>query len=223
MTSPGCHNSDHIMSHDEIYKNGLKRGHPAAHNNDICHYKGEPRSINISTMLKHDTQDIELFKDLNEYQLKKLDFAFEPFRFSRHIHIFEQGDSADYLYILTSGKVIILYKPYDGPEISVATISAGGVFGWSTALGRKAYSSGALAAEDCKGYRISKTSLSELCEDHPETSAAFMKQLASLVNNPMDPSYNEILKIITDGMNHNGNCDQRKTKNGRRDSPIQHK
>lgn len=194
---------------------GSKRGCPGDKNNDICHYKEKSGSINISTMLKHDTQDIELFKDLNEHQLKKLDFAFEPFRFSRDTHIFEQGDAADYLYILTTGKVIIRYKPYDGPEISVATISPGGVFGWSTALGRKAFSSGALAVENCEGYRISKSSLSELCEDQPEASAAFMKQLAKLVNDPMDPSHNEILKILADGMNHNGKCDQRRSKNGR--------
>ena len=59
----------------------------------------------------------------------------KPACLPRDTHVFEQGQLSDYLYILTSGKVIIRYKPYDGPPLTVATIGPGGVFGWSAALG----------------------------------------------------------------------------------------
>jgi len=166
-------------------------------------------------MLRQDSQEISLFKGLTIHQLDVLGMAFEECFLSRDTHVFEQGDVSDYLYILTSGKVIIRYKPYDGPPLTVATIVPGGVFGWSAALGRNVYSSGALALEDSSGYRISKARLLELCKEAPETSAALLKQLASVVNNQKDPTYTEILKILKNSVDQDCGKPSRTPKNGR--------
>lgn len=170
---------------------------------------------NIIAMLEQDSQEISIFQGFTAHQLELLDTAFEAFFLLRDTHVFEQGDVSEYLYILTAGKVIIRYKPYDGPPLTVATIGPGGVFGWSAALGRSFYSSGALVIEDCQGYRISKARLSVLCEEYPDTSGMLLKRLASLVNNKMAPTYAEILKILKNGINAPGLDQQRNLKNGR--------
>ncbi len=177
---------------------------------------------NIIAMLEQDSHEISIFQGFTAHQLELLDTAFEAFFLLRDTHVFEQGDVSEYLYILTSGKVIIRYKPYDGPPLTVATIGSGGVFGWSAALGRSHYSSGALVIEDCQGYRISKARLSVLCEEYPDTSGVLLKRLASLVNNKMDPTYAEILKILKNGIKAPGLDHQRNLKNDRRDPQIQH-
>jgi CRP-like cAMP-binding protein len=171
-------------------------------------------------MFAQDSQDIAIFQGFTAHQLELLDTAFEACFLLRDMHVFEQGQIADYLYILTSGKVIIRYKPYDGPPLTVATIGPGGVFGWSVALGRSAYSSGALAVEDSQCYRISKARLSELCEDYPDTSGVLLKRLASLVNHETNPTYTEILKILKTGIKPDELGDQRSLKNGRRNPQI---
>ncbi len=177
---------------------------------------------NIIAMLEQDSHEISIFQGFTAHQLELLDTAFEDFFLLRDTHVFEQGDVSEHLYILTSGKVIIRYKPYDGPPLTVATIGSGGVFGWSAALGRSHYSSGALVIEDCQGYRISKARLSVLCEEYPDTSGVLLKRLASLVNNKMDPTYAEILKILKNGIKAPGLDHQRNLKNDRRDPQIQH-
>lgn len=156
-----------------------------------------------------------IFQDFTESQLNLLDSAFEVFDLPGGTHVFEQGHAAHYLYILTAGKVIIRYKPYDGPQLTVAEINSGGVFGWSAAIGRTMYSSGALTVEDSRGYRISKARLSDLCAEDPEMSAVLLKKLAAMVNHPHDPAHAEVLKILNHGLNHNGNCNQRMIQNDR--------
>lgn len=166
-------------------------------------------------MLKDVPQDIAIFRGFSESELITLDSAFEVFDYPQGTRIFEQGDAAHYLYILTAGKVIIRYKPYDGPQLTVAAINPGGVFGWSAAIGRSMYSSGALTVEDSQGYRISKARLTVLCSEHPETSAVLLKHLATMVNNPIDPAHAEVLKILHHGLKQSNNCDQRRIQNGR--------
>lgn len=151
-------------------------------------------------MLRQDSQELSLFNGLTNHQIEILGTAFESCDFPRDSRVFEQGEHSDFLYILTSGKVIIRYKPYDGPPLTVATIGPGGVFGWSAALGRSVYSSGALVVENGFGYRISKARLTELCEESPETSALLLKQLANVVSNKVDPAYAEVLKILEHGV-----------------------
>lgn len=184
-------------------------------NNDICHYKGTAAVSKIDSMFGRDASDIDIFQGFSEHQLELLDSAFEVCLLPRDTHVFEQGQRSDYLYILTSGKVIIRYKPYDGPPLTVATIGPGGVFGWSAALGRLVYSSGALAVEDSQAYRIRRDRLAGLCAENPETSAALLKRLAAVVNSNSDPARGEILRILENGVVPDGEIAHRGVTNGR--------
>ena len=90
--------------------------------------------------------------------------------FSKDMVIFEQGNKAEYIYILVKGEVAISYKPYDGQPIVVARIHPGNVFGWSSsALNRDTYSSAALAVVESEAIRINARSLQTLCDTCPNT------------------------------------------------------
>jgi len=66
---------------------------------------------------------------------------FTPCEFSSDTQLFEQGDLAEYLYLVVLGEVVVAFKPDDGPPITVARVAPGGVVGWSAALGSKTYTS----------------------------------------------------------------------------------
>lgn len=203
------------LSHVQGLSTAKKSVMGHALNNDVCHCEIFGCFITILAMFRDVLREFPIFQGFTESQLDVLVSAFEDFDYPSGTHIFEQGQAAHYLYILTEGKVIIRYKPFDGPQLTVATINPGGVFGWSAAIGRTLYSSGALTVEDSRGYRISKARLVELCAENPETSAVLLKHLAVLVNNPMDPAHAEVLKILDRGIKRNGNCNQRMVQNGR--------
>jgi CRP-like cAMP-binding protein len=168
-------------------------------------------------MFRQDLKDFPVFQGFSEDQIEWLAEQFELLNFRRNKLIFDQGQAAEHLYILASGKVIIRYKPYDGPPLIVATISPGGVFGWSAALGRHAYTSGALAGEESEVYRISWTRLNTLCEKCPDTGAILLKRLAQVVNERQQgiDTEKEILGILKTSIDKNGDCSQRMDPDGR--------
>lgn len=151
-------------------------------------------------MFLQDSRSISLFDNFKKDQLELLNSAMEVCLFDIDDFVFEQGQLADYLYILYFGKVTIRYKPYDGPPLTVATILPGGVFGWSALLGRKVYSSSAIVQEDCKCYRISKHRLGILYKKNPEFGATLLKRLASAVNQHGSKTYEEILSLLKKGV-----------------------
>jgi CRP-like cAMP-binding protein len=115
--------------------------------------------------------------------------------------IFKQGEAAKYLFVLESGQVEIIFKPFDGPALSVSRLGKGDIFGWSSTLGRKGYTSAAQALSDCETYRICGKDLQQLCEDHPESGVVILDRLASAIAERLECTHTEIMGILNQGMN----------------------
>jgi len=126
--------------------------------------------------------------------------------FSKGKKIFEQGQKADFLYILLVGEVSVEYKPYDGPALTVARIFPGGVFGWSAALGRELYTSGATAIEDIEAIQLSNNQLRSICETHPETGAVLLDRLASGIAEKLKNTHSHVLNLLSQGIEFDNNC-----------------
>ncbi len=165
-------------------------------------------------MFRQDIKDFALFEGMNKQDLDLLCSSFEPCRFAGNTTIIEQGQPTDYLYILASGRVSIRFKPYDGPPFTFATIEPGDVFGWSMALGRPVYTSAAVAEVDCQAYRMSKERLNYLCERNPQVVAILMERLVDRIVQRAQSAQGEILDILMEGIEINGNCSRRSNKNG---------
>ncbi len=140
---------------------------------------------------------LTLFHDLTAEQLDLIQSFGEVCDFSKGIIIFDQGDQAEHLYIVIHGEVIIRYKPYDGPDITVSHIGEGGVFGWSAALGRTIYTSAAMTTMPSKFYRFKSENLRELCEKSPETGHIVLDRLATAIAERLRSTHNQVLTILT--------------------------
>jgi len=120
-------------------------------------------------MMPRDLFDkLPLFKDLDTSQREVLRPLFLPVNLGTGEYIFEQGDPAEYLYLVISGEVTIRFKPDDGPELTVTRVGPGGVVGWSAALGSEAYTSGAVCSAYSQLARLRGNDLRELCRENPE-------------------------------------------------------
>jgi CRP-like cAMP-binding protein len=107
----------------------------------------------------------------------------------------------------------VRFKPYDGPELTVARILPGGVFGWSAAMGHNTYTSGAVATQECEVVRIRGDRLHQLCQDHPEIGVVVLERLAGVIAERLRSTYNQILTILTNGMDLNDEVRRRLMKN----------
>jgi CRP/FNR family transcriptional regulator len=110
--------------------------------------------------------------------------------------LFTQGEPADRLHVLLSGRVSILFKPHDGDVLTVAEIQPGGVFGWSSALGRRAYTSSAVGLEDCQTFCLRGEALRKLCELHPETGVTILERLAQVIADRLDSTHTQVVELL---------------------------
>src|SRR5512133_1095552 len=84
---------------------------------------------------------VPVFNDMNAEYLNLLKPLFERFSCPSGATVIQQGQPAEYLYLIVGGKAQVTYKPYDGTSITVAHVEKDGVFGWSAVVGSRNYTS----------------------------------------------------------------------------------
>lgn len=147
---------------------------------------------------------LSLFQNVDERTLSLFAELFEPFSCSSGTIIFEQGDRANYIYLLLSGSVEVRYKPYDGPPITITCLSKGHFFGWSAAIGNPTYTSGAVCKENCTAIRVRNTDLYDFCAREPEAGCIILDLLAQSVSNRWQNAQDQIHSLLNSRLVVNG-------------------
>jgi CRP-like cAMP-binding protein len=143
---------------------------------------------------------LPIFQGMTPAEHGLLKPLFIPCDFYDQTVIFEQGETAEFLYVVVDGEVVVSYKPDDGPAITVARILPGGVVGWSAALGSRMYTSGAY----CDGYtqllKIRGIELRKLCEEYPDTGVILLDRLAAVIAQRLTNTHDQILALLELGL-----------------------
>jgi CRP/FNR family cyclic AMP-dependent transcriptional regulator len=145
-------------------------------------------------------QRLPLFEGMDPSDVEALLRLGETRTYPTGTVLFGQGDPADRLYILTEGRAAIRFKPHDGETLTVAEIQPGGVFGWSAALGRRTYTSGAVCLEDARAFSLRGESLRHLCETHPETGVVILERLAQVIAERLCSTHEQVVELLRLGM-----------------------
>jgi CRP-like cAMP-binding protein len=152
------------------------------------------------SMRKRQLFNLTHFRGLTAEQQEQILACVRLCHFDAGSVLFNQGDSAHSLYILDSGRVEIVYKPFDGTHLSVTQIHSGDVFGWSAALGRSSYTSTARAKMESTAYRIARRDLRCLCQTTPETGMVLLDRLTLSIATRLKCTHAEVMNILNQGM-----------------------
>ena len=136
------------------------------------------------------------FKDVDRSITRLLEPLFELYHFPADTPIFEQKEPATYLYLLVNGLVDVVYKPYDGPHISISSLKPGNFFGWSAVIGNIAYTSSAICKQDCEVLCISGRELRQLCKKHPVAGRIILQILADSVSSRWTNAQDQIQSLL---------------------------
>jgi CRP/FNR family transcriptional regulator len=145
-------------------------------------------------------EQLKLFASLDPAQRALVQPLFTCHDFAEEAVVFEQGDPAEYLYVVTRGEVHILYKPDDGPEILIAHVHPEGVVGWSSVLGTPSYTSTAVCISETRLLRVRGADLRELCERYPQTGAQVVEVLAAVIAERMHSTHSQVISLLEQGM-----------------------
>jgi CRP/FNR family cyclic AMP-dependent transcriptional regulator len=146
------------------------------------------------------------FEGLSPADLQLLAPFFAPQNFPAETTIFEQGDRADYLYLVVTGEVTIRYKPDDGPEMIVTRVPPGGVFGWSAAMGNPVYTSAAFCTQEVATLRIRSVELRRLIEKHPTVGKIILDRLAAVIAERKKRYHANVSAILANGVQQQAEC-----------------
>jgi CRP/FNR family transcriptional regulator, cyclic AMP receptor protein len=160
-------------------------------------------------MFKLEDAPISLFNDLLQSDRELLAPLFNLICPRQGAVIFEQERSAEFLFVLLEGEVVVNFKPYDGPLLTIAHIHSGGVFGWSAILGRQVYTSNAVAVQDSSILRIRGDELRILCMRKPETGLAILERLAGAIAERLNSTHAQIFTMLTESMDLRINASRR--------------
>jgi signal-transduction protein with cAMP-binding, CBS, and nucleotidyltransferase domain len=174
---------------------------------DICHYEN-PSTLSklimsiwrVSLMAVDEYGLIPLFKDLKPDQREALAPLFSTLECTAGALLFEQGDLAEYLYLIVRGEVTVRYRPEDGPDIVVAHVKPGGVVGWSAALGNRQYTSGAICTKQTQLLRVRGDNLRDLCIRYPDTGKIVLERLATVIAERLRCTHEEVINLLKQGM-----------------------
>lgn len=155
------------------------------------------------------------FEGLSAADLELLTPYFRPQVYPLDTAVFEQGDNAEYLYLVVRGEVAIRFKPDDGAMMTVTHVQPGGVFGWSAALGNVAYTSGAMCMTDCEVLRVRGNDLRALCDKHPEVGKVILDRLAAVISERWQSRRTQVTSLLAKGIRQPAGFTQRYKEVGR--------
>ncbi len=142
---------------------------------------------------------IPFFQDLRPAEIAMLKPLFNAFSCPSETIIFEQGDPASYMYLILKGEVVIHYKPYDGPSMTLTRLREGDVFGWSAVVGSSNYTSSVISESQVEALRIRGGDLWKLVREHPETGKIIIDRLVRIVSPRWENAHAQIQLLLNSG------------------------
>jgi len=99
--------------------------------------------------------------------------------YKKNQRVFSQGDSADAIFYIQTGKVKLTVVSKQGKEAVVAILGAGDFFGEGCLAGQSLRMSSAAAISDCSIMRLEKPAVICVIQSEPAFSELFLRYLLS--------------------------------------------
>jgi CRP-like cAMP-binding protein len=82
--------------------------------------------------------------------------------------VIRQGDAGNCLYLIESGEVVVTARQGDGPDVEVARLAAGSVFGEMSLMTGEPRTATAAAVGECRLLVFDKPAVEPILLAHPE-------------------------------------------------------
>jgi CRP-like cAMP-binding protein len=132
-------------------------------------------------------KEFTFFKDFSDEQLTKLTALATEESHPAGVQMYQKGDAARGLYIITQGKVVLFMDNYIGPhkppmQVTVDMITKGDPMGWSSIVEPYLYTLGALCIDDVQLIAFDAFGLRKLMEDDCALGFKIMQEAAKVIS-----------------------------------------
>lgn len=140
-------------------------------------------------------KEVELFHGIPSHIIDEIaKFVIEENFLAGHF-LFQEGDFAEFLYILEEGAIDIVIHGQEGKRISFLLDKTGLVFGWSALIEPNRYTASAECVKESRVIKIDGERLLRTFERYPAHGMTIIKRLAGIIADRLMKCYHEIIAI----------------------------
>jgi len=129
-------------------------------------------------MSEHILSSINIFSDLSDNELEKLQKVFKPRNYLKNSMIILEEEYGDLVFVVKTGTIKITRVNDEGKEVILALLGAGEIFGELAILDGEARSANALAQENCQLLAINKEDFLDILKHNFSISYSLLCELA---------------------------------------------
>jgi CRP/FNR family transcriptional activator FtrB len=137
-----------------------------------------------------------LFRDLGSEFMGEISDIAQEEAFDQEKIIFNRGDPADFLYLLTQGSVSLFIE--EGGVLTFTVDHPGDVFGWSALVEPNVYTASARCAAATKILKFDRTRLEHIFAFNSKEAYLVMRRLAGAIGQRLERSYEAHLRSRAD-------------------------
>lgn len=123
-------------------------------------------------------QKVPFFRDVEPAKLRLLAYVGEKMTYAPGEFVFEQGSSADGIYVILNGDVAIYHDTPEGEHIKLISFSQGMSFGEMSVLSGNHRTTAAVADTKLCVLRIDRNDFLDLVRQVPQLSFAIIRELS---------------------------------------------
>jgi len=113
--------------------------------------------------------------------LTSISFGATSHTYATDEFLLREGETADHLFLIYSGKVALEVALPDRPRLTIETVGAGDVVGWSWSIAPRRYEHDARALKPTRAIGIDAKVLRAACEEDPSNGYQFITRLLAVV------------------------------------------
>jgi CRP-like cAMP-binding protein len=117
--------------------------------------------------------------------------------FPEDSHIFEAGGTADRFWVIRSGAVHLDTEVTPRRRVTVATLGAGDLLGWSWLFPPYEWDFGAVAFTDVRAYEFDGPSVLALCVEDPLLGLSVVRTVAEILAHRLETTRGKLMEQYT--------------------------
>jgi CRP-like cAMP-binding protein len=137
----------------------------------------------------------DLFQGLDEGYLRLIAGCGSNVHFAEARYLFRQGEEADCFFAIREGRVALqVFVPERGP-MTIQTVGAGEIVGWSWLFPPHYWQFDGLAVEPVRATVFDGACLRRKCDEDPALGYDLMKRLARVVSRRLEATLLQVLDV----------------------------
>jgi CRP/FNR family cyclic AMP-dependent transcriptional regulator len=144
-----------------------------------------------------DLKKIDVLDNLTDPMLENMRPLTQLQLFGDGATIFQEGQEAEYFYMLLKGKVLLEVEAAEDVTISLGAVKPGYSFGWSALLPGSVYTAYAMCVEPCEVMSIQGNKFRELLEQDHTIGYRFMEAVVRALKRRLERRTDQFLKVMS--------------------------